>query len=81
MTATFDVDDEGTLSIAQTIPVEWKALMLHTAVASMFNVSKYTYREFEDSPGELAPWLKHAWDLTVRMAHTAGSIHGLHTAT
>jgi hypothetical protein len=69
------------LSIAQSIPVEWKALMLHTAVASMFNVSKYTYREFEDSPGELVPWLKHGWNLTIRMARTAGMIHGLDTET
>jgi hypothetical protein len=81
MTATIDVDDEGMLSIAQSIPVEWKALVLHTATASMFNVCKYTYREFEDSPGELVPWLKEAWDLTIRMADTAGLIHGLHTAT
>jgi hypothetical protein len=80
MTATFDVDGDGMLSIGQSVPVEWKALVLHTAAASMFNVSLHTYREFEDSPGELVPWLKHAWGLTNRMADTAGLIHGLHTA-
>lgn len=79
MTATVQPDEDGVLAVGTRLPTPVRALIVHTAAASIANIAGYTAPPFfnDGDPREFLPWLSRTREIVKEVGLHAGPLHGL----